>query len=130
MDELLVSLKGAEKALHEPHTRRDRSKVDALLHEPFLEFGRSGRCWDRAEMLEYLATDRSDSRVVSQDFAVTQLGPTVALLTYRSARVDDTGTASKFTRRSSVWLQTHDGWKLRFHQGTPTEPFEILAGDR
>lgn len=130
MDELLEILKSAEIALHEPSTRRDRSKVEALLHEPFLEFGRSGKCWDRAEILDHLATEGVDNRVVSRDFAITPLGTSVALLTYRSATIDDSGTASKYTLRSSIWMQTPDGWKLRFHQGTPTEPFEMPTNDR
>lgn len=129
MDELLELLKSAEIALHEPSTRRDRSKVEALLHETFLEIGRSGKCWNRAEMLDYLAAEEVDNRVFSRDFALTLLDTNVALLTYRSAKIDDFGTGSKFTLRSSIWMHTPEGWKLRFHQGTPTRPFATPRSD-
>jgi len=130
MDELLKHLRTAEVALHESSTRHDPSKVEALLHDSFLEFGRSGVCCDRTEVLESLASQKSDSQILSQDFAITSLSADVALLTYRSANVDAAGTVSKYTLRASVWMRTPDGWKLRFHQGTPSGPFEITADDR
>lgn len=125
MDELLDFLRRAEVALHEPSTRRDASRVGALLHESFLEFGRSGTSYDRDAILDLLASEESGGRVVSQDFAVTSLGANSALLTYRSAIVEDSGKVHRHTLRASVWMNTPDGWKLRFHQGTPTEAFRI-----
>jgi len=129
MDDFLELLRDAEVALHEPSTRHAPSKLDALLHERFLEFGRSGISFDRAEILARLALDESDRRILSQDFAVTPLGASAALLTYRSASVDDSGRVIKHTLRASIWMHTPDGWKLRFHQGTPTEPFAIVSCD-
>ena len=130
MNELLERLRTAEVALHEPSTRHDPSKVEALLHDPFLEFGRSGVSCDRADALQFLASQESDSRILSQDFAITPLSAGVALLTYRSASIDASGAVGKYTLRASIWMCTPDGWKLRFHQGTPSEPFEITADDR
>ncbi len=129
MDELFVLLKHAEVALHQPSTRRDTAKVQALLHESFLEFGRSGTRYDRAAILDLLASEESNGRVLSQDFALDLLGTGAALLTYRSASVDDSGKIHRHTLRASVWIHTPDGWKLTFHQGTPTEAFTISSDD-
>ncbi len=129
MEELLALLRRAEVALHQPSTRRDAAKVRALLHESFLEFGRSGTRYDRVTILDLLASGESDRRVLSQDFALTLLGEGAALLTYRSASVNDSGEIHRYTLRTSVWLHTSEGWKLRFHQGTPTEAFEIAVDD-
>ena len=130
MDELLDLLMRAEVALHQPSTRRDTSQVQAILHESFLEFGRSGISYDRAAILDLLASEESDGRVLAQDFAVTPLGATAALLTYRSASIEVSGEAHRHTLRASIWINTSDGWKLRFHQGTPTEAFKVDADDR
>ena|SRR6056297_3262299 len=129
-DELLEHLRAAEVALHKPGTRHDPSKVEALLYHPFLEFGRSGVSYDRAEVIRFLASEELDSRILSQDFAIMRLSADVALLTYRSASIDASGAVSKYTLRASIWMCTPDGWKLRFHQGTPSEPFEITADHR
>lgn len=127
MDELLGLLRRAEVALHQPGTRRDTSQVHALLHESFVEFGRSGTSYDRAAILNLLASEESYGHVLAQDFELTPLGTSAALLTYRSASIDVSGKVHRHTLRASIWIHTADGWKLRFHQGTPTEAFEVDA---
>lgn len=130
VDDLLRLLRRAETVLHQPSTRRDTSQVQALLHESFLEFGRSGTSYDRVEILDLLASEESVGRVLSQDFALTPLGASAALLTYKSASVDDSGEIHRYTLRASIWIHTPDGWKIRFHQATPTDAFEVTADDR
>ena len=125
VDELLRLLQRAEVELHQPSIRRDVSRAGALLHDTFLEIGRSGTTYDRAATLEMMASEESTGQIVSQDFAVTALGEGAALLTYRSAIVHEPGKTHRHTLRTSIWIQTPDGWKLRFHQGTPTEAFQI-----
>jgi hypothetical protein len=127
---LLETLRALEVALHQPSIRRDRGRVDQLLHPEFREFGRSGRAYDRAEVLELLAglpQEPQLDQVWSQDFALQPLAAGSALLTYRSARVTADGTLERHTNRSSVWQLTSEGWRMLFHQGTPTAPFEKHA---
>ncbi len=130
MDELLELLRNAEIELHKPGTRRDTSQVRALLHESFLEFGRSGASYDRAAILDLLASEEPIGLVLSQDFALTPLGDSTVLLTYKSACLDDSGEIHRYTLRASIWILTTDGWKIRFHQATPTEAFDVTANDR
>jgi hypothetical protein len=125
MDELLGILQRTEVVLHQPDTRRDAAKVGALLHESLLEFGRSGNSYDRAAILKLLASEEPTGRIVSQDFAARMLGESVALLTYKSAVVDEAEQIHGHTLRASIWVHTPDGWKLQFHQGTPTEAFGV-----
>ena len=129
MHELLGLLRNAEISLHQAETRRDTSQVQALLHESFVEFGRSGTIYDRPAILDLLASEDSDGRVVSKDFALTLLGTSAALLTYRSASIDDSGQFHRYALRASIWTHTADGWKIRFHQATPTEAFSVTADD-
>ena len=125
--ELLETLRALEVALHQPSVWRDRGQLERLLHPDFREFGRSGGTYDRAKMLELLpgsSQEPQPARIWSQDFALQVLAEGSALLTYRSANVTADGTLERHTNRSSVWQRTSEGWRMLFHQGTATAPFE------
>jgi hypothetical protein len=89
-----------------------------LLHPEFHEVGRSGRAYKRETIVNHLAAQHTQPVVVSDSFAVTELGSGVALLTYRSAQVESGKQLANHTLRSSLWLKTAQGWQLRYHQGT------------
>jgi hypothetical protein len=121
--ELLETLKALELALHQPPVRRDAARLDALLHADFVEFGRSGRVWHRADILTALLQEADGSTPLAQDFALKTLGPDAALLTYRSTRPAPTGGGDVLhSLRSSLWRRGAQGWQLMFHQGTPCGP--------
>ncbi|HET6369798.1 MAG TPA: DUF4440 domain-containing protein, partial [Nitrospiria bacterium] len=65
--------------------------------------------------------------VWSQDFQVEPLSQEAALLTYRSAHVNNEGELERHTNRASLWQLTEHGWQMFFHQGTPTEAFQKSA---
>ena len=129
-DELLIPLTRLEHTLHQPTARRDSSRLQDLLHESFVEFGYSGASYDRAGVIDLLASDEAGYQILSRDFELTSLGTHTALLTYKSASIDDHGEVSRYALRASVWALTPTGWRLRFHQATPTAEFEIAADDR
>ena len=87
--------------------------MDAVLAPDFVEFGRSGRRYDRDAILA-MAGERIDARL--HDVAVSLLVPDVALVTYVSEVVHD---GVQRANRSSVWVHRDRAWRLRFHQGTP-----------
>lgn len=120
-NELLETLQKLEIELHQENTRRDISRLAALLHPQFAEFGRSGRRYARNDVLSELPGDQGFPQIVSQDFKLEMLAQNVVLLTYLSAHKDASGKLHRFTLRSSLWLYTEQGWQMRFHQGTPTE---------
>lgn len=122
-DDLLRRLSDLELTLQRLEVRRDRAQLDKLLHESFLEFGRSGRSYNKADILEQLPAETAQDAMWSQDFGAAELAEGVALLTYLSASVDENGDLFRHSLRSSLWQQTERGWQMRFHQGTPTEPF-------
>ena len=97
-----------EQALLRDDVRADRERVAALLHPDFVEFGASGRVWTRGRMLAEIAP--LSAPVIFELVAADQVSPDAVLLTWRQ---DDR------VLRSSLWLRTSDGWRLRFHQGTP-----------
>jgi hypothetical protein len=117
-------LRKLEVSLHQPEVRSDRDQVDRLLHESFIEFGRSGQMYTKAEILEVLSAESSEEAIFSQSYSLAIIEDGVALLTYKSARITANGELSRYTLRSSLWQYTEPDWQMRFHQGTATNPFE------
>ena len=72
----------------------------------------------------FLPTEALRATVVADGFALRRLAEDVALLTYRSAHLLGDGTLDRFSRRASVWQCKGLSWQMRFHQGTPTAPWE------
>lgn len=121
---LLLLLQALEVELHKPAARSDATRLNALLHDDFREFGRSGAAYAKADILSQLPAEVQRAVVVADCFEVRRLGEAVALLTYRSAHQLADGTLDRFTLRSSVWERSTLGWQMSFHQGTPTAPYE------
>ena len=118
---LLEELRSLETELHTIEARRNTHRLETLLHPDFVEFGRSGKRYTRAEILNEFGPTSVLPSVRSGNFDLAVLEEGIALLTYASAHVDADGKQSQHTLRSSVWVCTEIGWQLRFHQGTPTE---------
>lgn len=121
---LLDELRKLETALHQADVRADRARLGALLDDQFWEIGRSGKVWTRQATLAEFGGNTQSYTIWSQDFAVELLAPALALLTYRSAHITEAGKLERHTHRASLWAKTDGCWRMRFHQGTPTEPFE------
>ena len=105
-------LRSKEMELLDPDVRSDPVRVRELLHDDYLEFGSTGRVYNKKVMLDMLKGERQ-SPVVIRDFAVRQLSADTALVTYRTV-----GQSAQEARRSSVWIRTDGEWRMAFHQGT------------
>ena len=126
-DDLLNHLRELEVALHQPSIRSDPDRLDTLLHDSFTEFGRSGRSYNKTDVMRQLLSEQPTRTIWSQDFSVAEIAAGVALLTYKSAHLDGNGKVYRHTLRSSIWQRTADGWQMRFHQGTATDAFTKAA---
>jgi predicted lactoylglutathione lyase len=107
----LADVIGRESRLLDPAVRSRPEAGRDLLHPDFVEFGVSGRVWDRDGVLAAMAADPGPL-TTADDLRATRLSPGVVLLTYRIKRPDRT------TLRSSLWRLDETGWRLLFHQGT------------
>lgn len=96
----------------DPEVRSDPNRVKELLHDEFIEFGSTGRVYNKKILLDMLR-DETPSTVVIRDFTVRQLASDTALVTYRTV-----GQSGQEARRSSVWIRQDGVWKMAFHQGT------------
>ncbi len=104
-------------------TRYDSALMDETFAADFFEFGRSGRTYERAEML--FATDpvhKIDAILPLPNFQVRYLSDDIVQVTYVSEVKYDHETQR--SNRSSIWSRTPSGWQLRFHQGTAISPIK------
>lgn len=114
-----------ELKLHRPEVRRSPDAVRALLADEFIEFGSSGKVYDKASIIEALVDEpAAEAALVPDvlDFAICPIAPDVVLITYRSSRRRVDGTAERVTLRSSIWKLIGGRWQMLFHQGTVVPP--------
>ncbi len=113
-------IRGLEEELFKQTVRAAPSAVSALLADDFVEFGRSGRVYDKSEVVLSLATEASEPslELAASGFELKSLAEDVVLLTYRTRRLD--GDRALHTLRSSIWKFSDGAWRMVFHQGTPT----------
>jgi hypothetical protein len=105
-----------EEELWREETRFDIPFMEQVLAEDFFEFGRSGRVYNRDDILA-APGQPLDAVLPLPNFDVRLLTEDVVLVSYNSVITYD-GVLEK-GRRSSIWSRTSTGWELRFHQGTP-----------
>ncbi|CBA15127.1 DUF4440 domain-containing protein [Xanthomonas albilineans] len=111
-------LVGLELALLEPVLRASSERVADLLDDAFLEFGTSGRRFDKHAVLHALSVEVSwfADRVFDMDAQL--LAPDLAQLRDRSER-SGRDEPPRQTLRSSLWQRWDGQWRMLFHQGTP-----------
>ena len=118
MPTLSEHLLECEKKLLDPALRRMPERLASLLTGDFVEFGSSGRTFDKSQVLYHLGR-QLPTELSIDEFRVIELATGVALVTYRARA--DSGKDDKdqqYSLRSSVWVQRDNEWKMIFHQGT------------
>jgi len=101
-----------ETSLHKKQVRNSAESTSALLDDAFIEFGSSGRVWNKASIIESMRRETVDQQITVADFVAHELAPDVVLVTYISRK----GAGS--TLRSSIWKRCEGRWLMIFHQGT------------
>ena len=112
-----ATLIALEETLWRAETRFDPVLMNQTFSPDFVEFGRSGRRYERAEML-FDPDPNAEIKALLPlpDYSVELVAVDVALATYTSkVRY---GGEIKVGRRSSLWVKDGGRWQLRFHQGT------------
>jgi hypothetical protein len=118
MDKQRNDFLALETALHKKHIRNSSSAVSELLADEFIEFGSSGRIFNKSTIIELLKTEVVDQQVSVEDFAVQELAATVVLVKYIAAKPSEHQGAIIRTLRSSIWQLIDERWQMIFHQGT------------
>lgn len=117
-EDLRDRIRDAERALLTSDVRNDPRRLQALLHPDFVEIGRSGRLWTRADILASLVAEPRRAAPETDDWQFRMLAPDVVLVTYRIV------AGPHVSRHSSVWTTTDGSPAMLFHQGTRTSEVE------
>jgi len=104
---ILDEIRGVEQQLLMPEVRASADALDQLISDQFVEFGNSGRVYNKADVMAQLLA-APNAKVDVSDFQVLALSEDVALATYRTPA----------SLRSSVWRREGGRWRCVFHQGT------------
>ena len=98
-----------EKSFLTDEMRADPASIAALLHPDWVEVGKSGRVWTKADKLAEVSPGlRTEIELI----AVDRIAPEVILVQWRG--LFDRGNS----RRVSVWVRDGQRWLMRYQQGT------------
>ena len=117
--DVLAELQKREPVFHRPEFGTGRRDFENIADANFWEVGASGRRYSRDYVIDTLVTRHSSphrDEWRATDFHCVELGPRTYLVTYTLRH-----GAARITRRASVWRQSHEGWKILYHQGTVVE---------
>ena len=113
---ILEELSCREPIFHRPELGTSRADFERMTCEDFWEVGASGRRYSREFVLAELERRNSGSQRdvwETSGFHCRRLAPELYLLTYTLLQ-----DKTRKTRRTTIWHQAPDGWKIVFHQGT------------
>jgi hypothetical protein len=117
LEEILAQLIRREPIFHRPEFGTTRIDFENMMTNDFWEVGASGRRYSRTFILDMLEErfqqDQRDDIWETSDFYCQRLAADIYLLTYTLLQ-----HRTRKTRRSTIWQQTQEGWKVVFHQGT------------
>lgn len=108
-----------ELKLQQEDVRSDKKQLAQLVHDNYLEFGRSGKVWKKADLL---VSDQKipQLHIQSSEFSVQKVGERSYLVSYLTTE-QETG---KQTNRRSLWVKEENAWQLLFHEGN-----DFIEGD-
>jgi hypothetical protein len=128
------AIRRLEEQLLESAIRTSADGVAILLADDFVEFGSSGRVFNKQQIIASLQQEVGTCRRSLQEFEAKLLAPGVILATYRVSRKADDGESPVTSLRSSIWKMIGGRWQMVFHQGTltlgqaPRQGCQPLAG--
>jgi hypothetical protein len=108
-----------EYRLQQPEVRHSPEVLTELLADEFVEFGSTGRVYDKKAVIKTLC-EESGIEFAMSNFQTVPLSATMVLVTYRVIGTDHRQGVSTHSLRSSVWILRDDRWQMVFHQGTVT----------
>ena len=117
-DKLSEEILLLEEMLLSPEVRSSRSRLQELLAEEFVEFGSSGRVFDRTTVIDSLTKSESKTQYLVEHFKLRRLAADTVLVTYEVEARSDSGTVLRRSLRSSIWTSRDGQWQMVFHQGT------------
>ena len=117
-DDATDAVRACEELLLNTRVRHDREQLDRLLNDEFVEFGSSGRVYNKAEIIEALLSSSEDWHYRITGFECRFLRDDLAHVRYALDILSPDNNLLRTSLRSSLWVLGRDGWAMMFHQGT------------
>ena len=123
MTEILESVKlemlKLEKALLSKEVRSNVEALNLLIAESFIEFGKSGKVWNKGSILASLPLEGEINGEIQREilnFAVIFQTPNIVCVEYKLS--ESKLNAGEISFRRSIWKFIDERWQIIFHQGT------------
>lgn len=116
-----------EEGLLQPQFRRSPGDLATFLADDFIEFGSSGRIFDRQQAIAVLQQESTD-QLTLVDFQIRELAVDVVLTTYQAVRHNQSTAQTTTSLRSSIWKFLDGHWQVVFHQGTTSADSRLEEG--
>ena len=120
-DNLGKTMLALELELLSPPVRTSGERLDQLLADEFVEFGASGRIFDKNAMIAMLRQSTSSVIFQVNNFRLVTSGEHEVLAAYTLEVRSDAGDVLRKSNRSSLWARREGRWQLLFHQGPKSE---------
>jgi len=114
-----------ETSLHKRQIRNCADATSALLANDFVEFGSSGKVWDKSSIIASMQTETMDEPITVEDFEARELASDVVLHIHKQPQQESCRRPLPVSSlRSSIWKRRNGKWQMIFHQGTkiPASP--------
>lgn len=111
-----------EEKLLSSSTRNDPDELAAMLDDGFVEFGSSGKIYNKQDVINALKNQEALNYTIS-GFKINSLSDEVILAAYKIEIILAGKQESKKSLRSSIWKRSENKWKIIFHQGTNVESY-------
>ena len=100
--ELQAVLLAQELELLMPEARHSEARLRELLADDFVEFGSSGRVFDRTTIIQALVESPATEQFAVEDFRLVTSSDDTAFVTYRCVARGESGDIVRTSNRSSL----------------------------
>ncbi len=121
MPDLKGILLALEQEILSPQVRASNERLDELLAREFVEFGSSGRIYDKRSIIRALTQSEPVENYQVDNFNVVTESDDTALVSYSCSARSAAGEVIRKSNRSSLWKLLNGCWQMAFHQGTRAE---------
>lgn len=119
MENLKDTLYQLECELINQAVRSSADKLDELLADQFIEYGSSGRIYDKKITMDSLTNEPSPTYKI-YDFEILSFSDDFIQTRFKTDRTNLDGS-NLTSLRSSIWRKKDGKWQMFFHQGTPVK---------
>ena len=116
---VIKALRRLEENFINPGYRANPEIAAEVFADDFIEVGKSGRCFTKAEIISDLKSESFSGDRVITGFKAKALAQGLVLVTYLITTQDKNTNKTSQSVRSSIWKHHEDRWQILFHQGTP-----------